>query len=449
MKTHRKVGLFALTAVLAACSGCDKDQENWAADGSASSNPSAHPTQFRDATNDSNKTRNFKHVETGLDVLVRTDFDILRGQRVGIITNHTGLAKDGRHVVDILHRARHVNLRAIFGPEHGVRGVEADGKAVKSNIDPETGLPVYSLYGETKRPTEDMIEELDVLVFDIQDVGARFYTYIYTMALAMETAALHDKRFVVLDRPNPITGAKVEGPMLQAGFESFVGLYELPVRHGMTVGELARLFMGERWIEKAESLDLQVVEMIGWSRDLWHDQTDVPWVGPSPSMRTLAAATVYPGTCFLEGTTVTEGRGTEKPFELIGAPWINSTRLADALNSIGLPGVIFEPVQFKPVAILPSVPRPKHKDEECGGVFLSITNRDAFLAVETGTSIVYTIKRLYPRQFSWTRAIDRLYGSDYLRKSVDDDLALGEILSTQKNGLDEFEELRAKYRLYE
>jgi uncharacterized protein YbbC (DUF1343 family) len=340
-------------------------------------------------------------------------------------------------------------LKAIFGPEHGVRGVEPDGKALTSDLDSETGLPVHSLYGETKRPTEDMIEELDVLVFDIQDVGARFYTYIYTMALAMETAGIHDKRFVLLDRPNPITGVKVEGPMLQEGFESFVGLYKLPVRHGMTVGELAKLFKGEGWIEKAESLDLQVIEMTGWRRAAWHDQTDVPWVGPSPSMPALATAAVYPGTCFLEGTNVTEGRGTERPFELIGAPWISSAQLAGALNDLGLHGVTFEPTEFRPVAMLPSVPNPKYRDEECGGVFLSITNRDAFQAVETGVTIIHTIKQLHSGQFNWTRTIDRLYGSDHLRKSVDGNVPLVEIVTRHGAGLDEFKRVRVNYLLYD
>lgn len=382
------------------------------------------------------------HVETGLDVLVRDGFDLLRGQRVGVITNHTGLTKDGRHIVDLLHRAKNVDLVAIFGPEHGVRGVEPDGAAVNSHVDSATGVPVYSLYGKIRRPTEEMIDELDVLVFDIQDVGARFYTYIYTMALAMEAAALHGKKFVVLDRPNPITGSKVEGPVLQEGFQSFVGLFKLPVRHGMTVAELATLFKGERWIAGADSLDLAVVKMTGWHRNAWFDQTDLPWVSPSPSMKTLATATVYPGTCFLEGTNVSEGRGTDKPFEKIGAPWIDSARLAKALNQLGLPGVTFPALQFTPVAMLPSVPRPKYKSESCGGVFVKVVDRESFKPVQTGVAIVETIAQLYPQQFAWRNSIDRLYGSDRLRKGLVSE-------SEGQNDVAEFLKIRAQYLLYD
>ncbi|MCH7495160.1 MAG: DUF1343 domain-containing protein, partial [Candidatus Marinimicrobia bacterium] len=277
-------------------------------------------------------------------------FESLTGRRVGVITNHTGLTKDGRHIVDLLSEAENVDLVAVFGPEHGVRGVEADGKIIDSRTDPVTGIPIYSLYGSSKRPTEEMIAQIDVLLFDMQDVGARFYSYINTMALAMEEAALNGRDFIVLDRPNPITGSKIEGPLLQPGFESFVGMYPIPIRHGMTVGELALLYKGEGWIEGADSLDLRVIKMEGWNRKLWFDQTDVPWVGPSPSMPALATATVYPGTCLVEGTNVSEGRGSATPFELIGAPWVDGTVLADRLNKLGLEGVVFEAVEFTPVA---------------------------------------------------------------------------------------------------
>lgn len=388
-------------------------------------------------------------VETGLEVLVRNHFEPLTGKRVGVITNHTGLTKDGRHIIDLIASAPGVQLTAIFGPEHGVRGVEADGSEVTSSRDSASGAPIYSLYGKHKQPTKEMLENVDALVFDIQDVGARFYTYISTMALSMEAAAAHGKTFVVLDRPNPITGAKVEGPMLLPGFESFVGMYPLPIRHGMTAGELARMFKGERWIAGADSLDLLVVEMIGWRRRAWLDQTDVPWTPPSPSMRTLATAAVYPGTCLIEGTNVSEGRGADHPFEQIGAPWIDGSQLAEELHKLGLPGVTFEPVQFTPVPRPPSVLQPKFENETCGGVFLRVSNRDVFEPVKTGVALICTIKKLYPEKLLWTRTIDRLYGSDRLRLAVDANQSFAEILSSYENEGTGFMAIREKYLLYE
>jgi len=316
-------------------------------------------------------------------------------------------------------------------------------------VDPNSGVPIYSLYGKSKRPTEEMIDKLDVLVFDIQDVGARFYTYIYTMALAMEAAALNGKQFIVLDRPNPITGSKVEGPILQPGFESFVGMFPMPVRHGMTVGELALLFKGERWIEGAESLDLKIVPMTGWNRNVWFDQTNVKWISPSPSMRTLNTATVYPGTCFIEGTNLSEGRGTEIPFEIIGAPWVDSKELAREMNSLGLEGVSFEAVEFTPIAMLPSVPNPKYKNELCGGVRLRVITRELFEPVKTGESLILTLKKLYPSEFKWSGTIDRLYGSALLKKGAEEGKELVDIRSGQQNNLNKFMKIRSNYLLYE
>ena len=388
-------------------------------------------------------------VATGIDILVRNNFDILKGYRVGIITNHTGMTKSGIHIVDTIREAEDVELAAIFGPEHGVRGIEPDGKAVDSAVDPVSGVTIYSLYGKTRRPTEDMINSLDLLVFDIQDVGARFYTYIYTMALAMEVAALNDKKFVVLDRPNPITGSIVEGPMLVEGFESFVGKYKLPVRHGMTVGELALMYKGEGWIDGADKLDLEIVRMEGWRRELWFDQTNILWISPSPSMRTLSTATLYPGTCLIEGTNLSEGRGTDLPFEKIGAPWVDGKLLADEMNKLHLEGVVFEAIEFTPEAILPSVPNPKYKDERSSGIRIRVIRRDLLNPVKTGISLVYTLQRLFPENFEWSGTIDRLYGSDKLRNSVDNQIPLENIIENYSGGVDEFLELRMKYLIYE
>lgn len=388
-------------------------------------------------------------VKTGLDLIESEDFKSLAGKRVGVITNHTGITKGGRHIINLLGEAENVDLVGIFGPEHGVHGVAPSGKSVDSRTDPATGVPVYSLYEDSNRPTGKMIAKIDVLLFDMQDVGARFYTYIYTMALAMEAAALNGKDFIVLDRPNPITGSKIEGPLLQPGFESFIGMYPIPIRHGMTVGELALLFKGEGWIEGADSLHLEVLKMQGWKRKLWFDQTDVPWVGPSPSMPALATATVYPGTCLIEGTNVSEGRGSATPFELIGAPWVDGTVLADRLNKLGLEGVVFEAVEFTPVAILPSVPYPKHKDKLCGGVKVRVVNRERFEPVKTGVSIIWVLKNLYPEEFEWTGTINRLYGSDKLKTGIENGLALDELLREESAEMNAFSKIRSKYLLYE
>ncbi len=357
-------------------------------------------------------------VACGLDVLVADGFAPLVGKRVGVITNHTGRTRDGRHIADVLHAAPSVELVALFGPEHGVRGAAAAGERVASSTDPATGVPAYSLYGKTKKPTAAMLDGIDVLVFDVQDVGARFYTYIYTMAYAMDACAEHGKAFVVLDRPNPI-GDAVEGPLLDPAHASFVGLFALPIRHGLTVGELARLFVRRGWVAKGASLDLHVVPVRGWSPGTWYDETGLEWVAPSPNMRTLATATVYPGTCLVEGTNLSEGRGTARPFEWIGAPWVDGPRLARDLNALGLPGVRFDPIAFTPQP-MPSAPRPKHGGARCEGVAVVVTDRRAFHAVRCGVALITTVARNHPDAFGWRRSIERLFGSDRLRRWVAD-----------------------------
>lgn len=445
--THMKVAMTLFLSILLL--GCGREnQEGSAPEGPPQDYKSIHQTQLDEAREQAEGEAPLR-VQTGLDVLVAENFAALAGQRVGVITNHTGLTKDGRHIVDLLNEAENVELTAIFGPEHGVRGAAPAGAEVSSDVDPQTGVPIYSLYGKTRKPTPAMLENVDVLVFDIQDVGARFYTYIYTMALAMEAAAAHGKRFVVLDRPNPITGIMVQGPMLKEGYESFVGMFPMPVRHGMTVGELARMFKGEDWIDGAEQLDVQVVRMTGWQRPAWFDETDLPWMAPSPNMRTLATATVYPGTCFIEGTNVSEGRGTDKPFEKIGAPWIDGKRLAQTLEHLELPGVVFEPIQFRPAAILPAVPNPKFKNELCGGVLVRVTNRNVYQAVKTGVAIVWAIHELYPDAFAWRGSIDRLYGSDRLRKGVEAGASFQALVADYDEEIAPFLEQRRDYLLYE
>lgn len=381
-------------------------------------------------------------VRPGLDVLLAERLDLVQGKRVGLITNPTGVRADLTGGIDALHAQAGVKLAALFGPEHGVRGQAQAGEAVQSGTDPRTGVPAYSLYGNVRQPTAEMLRGIDILLFDIQDVGARFYTYIWTMALAMQAAAKHGVPFVVLDRPNPIAGIAVEGPVLERRFESFVGMYPIPVRHGMTAGELARLFNAEYGI----GAELTVVPAQGWRRELWFDQTGLPWIMPSPNMPALETATVYPGTCFVEGTSLSEGRGTTRPFELIGAPWIDPYTLADDLNARGLPGVRFRPVYFAPTFS-------KHAGQTCGGVQLHVIDRQAFRPVAAGVHLLDAARRRWREHFQWQQSgssfsIDRLAGTDALRLALDRGVPPGEIVASWEEGVRGFLQLRQKYLLY-
>ena len=338
-------------------------------------------------------------VLNGIDVLARDGFKELQNLRVGLITNHTGRDRAGRQTIDVLREAPGVKLTALFSPEHGIRG-QADEK-ISDSKDEKTGLPVYSLYGETRRPKPEHLKELDALVFDIQDIGARFYTYMATLGHAMEAAAQARVPVIVLDRPNPIGGADVEGPLADADKLSFTAYHRLPVRHGMTLGELARLFNEERKL----GCDLRVVKMENWRRGMWLDATGQVWVNPSPNMRSLTEATLYPGVGLLEFTNVSVGRGTDTPFELVGAPWIDGRKLAAYLNGRNLGGVRFVPVRFTPRASV-------FREQECGGVNLIITDRARFRPVRTGLELAVALRRLFPADWKV---------EDYRRLLVNDD----------------------------
>lgn len=320
----------------------------------------------------------------GIDVLERDGFQALAGQRIGLVTNHTGLTVDGRATADVLHAEPSVQLTALFGPEHGIRGV-LDEENVPDGIDGATGLPVYSLYGERRQPGAEQLAEVDTLVFDIQDIGCRFYTYISTLGNLLEAAGKFGRRVLVLDRANPVTGRHVEGPLANADKFAFVAYHDIPVRHGMTVGELATLFNREREF----GADLEIVPCEGWRRDDWFDATGSIWTNPSPNMRSLTQAITYPGIGLLEMTNVSVGRGTDTPFEVVGAPYIDPRTLASALNGAGLPGVRFVPMWFTPSASV-------FAKERCGGVNVMVVDRDAFDAVRTGLTLAVTLRRLYP-----------------------------------------------------
>jgi len=388
-------------------------------------------------------------VKIGAEILIEKHLDLIKGKKIGIVTNHTGILPDGRHIVDVLNEIEGVEIVALFGPEHGIRGEVPDGKSISHGVDTKTGIPVFSLYGEVKKPTEEMLKDIDVLIFDIQDVGARFYTYISTMSYCMEACAEMGKKFIVLDRPNPIRGVYVDGPILEPRFKSFVGLHPIPVAHGMTVGELAKMFNDEGWLENAVKADLTVVKMENYSRRMWFDQTGLPWVKPSPNMMTLKTAIVYTATCFIEGTNVSEGRGTQHPFEWIGAPWIDGEKLAKELNYYKLPGVKFEPISFTPTDIEKVTVDPKYEGEKCGGVYLNVYDREKFEPVKVGVYILYTLKKLYPDKFKWrTAGQDRLWGTDKVRLMIDEGKKPDEIIKTWEDDVKKFLSIRQKYLLY-
>ncbi|HEX8160590.1 MAG TPA: exo-beta-N-acetylmuramidase NamZ domain-containing protein [Pyrinomonadaceae bacterium] len=373
-------------------------------------------------------------VLTGIDVLERDDFKQLAGLRVGLVTNHTGRDRRGRQTIDVLREARNVKLVALFAPEHGIRG--AADENVSDAKDEKTGLPIYSLYGESRRPKPEQLKHLDAVVYDIQDVGVRFYTYISTLGYVMEEAAKARVPVFVLDRPNPVGGADVEGPVADADKLSFTAYHTIPVRHGMTVGELARLYNEERRI----GCDLRVVEMARWRRAMWLDATGLVWVNPSPNMRSLTEATLYPGVGLLELTNLSVGRGTNTPFELVGAPWIDGQRLAAYLNERRVAGLRFVPVRFTPDASV-------FKGEECGGVNIVVTDRAQLRAVQAGIEIAAALRKLYPSEWkvdSYVRLLANAAALERLKRGDTPE----EIARSWQARLDEFKRARARALIY-
>jgi beta-N-acetylhexosaminidase len=373
----------------------------------------------------------------GVEVLLDEQMDLLDGKRVGLITNPTGVDQELNHIVDVLHNDPEVELTALYGPEHGVRGDAQAGEYVEYYIDEITGLPVYSLYGETRKPTPEMLEDVDILLFDIQDVGARFYTYIYTMAYAMEAAQENELEFVVLDRPNPISGYDVEGPVLDPEYASFVGNYPIPLRHAMTVGELA-LFFNEEFDINA---DMTVVEMTGWERGMYYDDTDLEFVMPSPNMPTLDTALVYPGAALIEGTNMSEGRGTTKPFELLGAPFVNGTEFAAAMNDLELPGVIFRAASFTPMFS-------KHSGDLSHGVQIHVTDKEVYNPVETGLHTVKMLNDMYTENVELTSFFDNLIGNGWIREAIQNGDTVESMVDEWQDELQEFKDLRQDYLIY-
>jgi len=379
-------------------------------------------------------------VKCGIDVL-KEQANKIEGLKIGLITNYTAVDVNLRSTIDILNEVG--KLRCLFSPEHGVRGDLQAGVHVLDYVDERTGIKVYSLYGQTKKPTAEMLKDVDVLIFDIQDVGVRYYTYLYTMAYAMEAASELDKKFMVLDRPNPIGGLQVEGNVLDTRFSSFVGMYPIPIRYGLTIGELALLINEEFGI----GCDVEVIAMEGWKRDMYYDETGLLWINPSPNIPSLDAAVLYSGTCLFEGTNISEGRGTTRPFEIIGAPWLDPYKLADEMNEKGLSGVIFRPVHFVPYFS-------KHKNELCKGVQIHVTDRKRVNAVEVGIRLLYTIVKMSGENFKWVAPsgdsrhyfIDYLAGTDELRLMKYEE---NELVEKWKNQSEEFKMTKEKYHIYQ
>lgn len=379
-------------------------------------------------------------VQPGIEVFLADVPAALRGKRVGLITNASATDRAGTPDIDLIAQHRDLKLVALMAPEHGIRGTAPAGAKIVDEVDSKTGVPVYSLYGaEDQRPTAAMLKDVDVMVYDLLEVGGRTWTYVSTMALAMQAAKQKGIPFVVLDRPNPIGGEIVEGALVEPNFRSFVGMYPIPARHGMTVGELATLFNQKFGI----GADLIVIKATNWKRSQWMDQTGLPWKNPSPNLRSLAALNNYPGTVYFEGTTLSEGRGTDRPFEQIGAPWLNAQEVARVMNEKGLPGIRFEPITMSVDSTAAKYPR-----QTIPALRFVITDRQAYRPVRTSLILIDEIRRQHPRDFGWRPSIDRLTGSDKVRQAIEGG-TLPALLDAWDREAAEFVEARKPYLLYQ
>lgn len=388
-------------------------------------------------------------VKVGADRIVEEFSHLLKGKKIGIVTNHTAVRSDGKHLVDALYKSDEFSIVALFSPEHGIRGERAAGEAVQTEVNGRTGIPIYSLYGQTKKPTDEMLKEIDLLLFDMQDVGARFYTYISTMTYVLEAAAKKNISVIICDRPNPLGGILVDGFVLEESQKSFVGLLPIPIVHGMTVGELTLMIKGEKWIQRSEQLSVSVIQMEGWKRRYRFADTGLKWIKPSPNMTTPQTALAYPGTCLFEGTNLSEGRGTESPFLTIGAPFIDHIRWKKMLDERKLKGVRFNTVTFTPEDIPNTALNPKHKNAECRGVTIEITDPELFNPLLTGLSLLVTAKKVSADQFRWNSAsIDRLAGTNRMRDMIDENYDPMAIVQSWKEEVERFKRIRSQYLLY-
>ena len=380
------------------------------------------------------------HVSTGLDNFISHNFNIIQHKNVGLIINHTSVDKAGNHIVDLLSIEPSINVLKIFSPEHGYMGTKSAGELVNDDIEPLTGAKIVSLYGVDKKPSPQELDNIDVLVYDIQDIGSRYYTYVSSMAYMMDAAAENDIPFIILDRPNPL-GRKISGPILNKEFSSFVGMFPIPIRHGMTTGELAVMINSENWLPSGKKVELKIIEVSGWDKLPGYFT-----VSPSPNILNYNSALIYNGMCLLEGTNISEGRGTEFPFTLFGAPWINGDELAKALNQLEFDGVSFESVSFTPLSSAKSK-WPKYENELCNGCQIILANSENYKPIYTATQIIIQISELYPERFKFlnTNFIDKLYGSKKLRLWVE---SPENTFNLFKDWETQFPVLREQYLIY-
>lgn len=387
-------------------------------------------------------------VKTGLDVLAEKNFKQIKGAKTGLVINQASIDRKLNHAIEIFQNQNKAEVTALFGPQHGLYGTTQDNMIEwQSYNDEKTGVPAYSLYGEHRKPTPDMLEGIDMLILDLAEVGARYYTFLWTAKLCIQACAENNVKMIILDRPNPINGITAEGPVLKREYRSFVGLYEITIRHGMTLGEICTMINNEEKVR----CDLKVIPMEGWNRRMWFDETALPWVLPSPNMPTLDTATVYPGGCLVEGTNVSEGRGTCRPFELFGAPFIDPNELAGFMKKFNLPGVFFRPTYFEPTF-------QKHAGTTCGGVQIHVADRRAFRSVKTFAGLFIAARSLYKEKFRWNDPpyeyeyekppIDILWGGPGLREAVDNGGSLEDIDRIAGEGLGDYMKKRDRHLLY-
>jgi len=388
-------------------------------------------------------------VTVGANFLVSDSINLIQNKRIGIVTNHSAILSNGVHLVDTLTKLKNINVTTLFGPEHGIRGNAPDGNSISDGIDSKTNLPVYSLYGKIRKPTPEMLKNVDILIFDIQDIGARFYTFISTLYYTLEAAAENNIPIIVLDRPNPINGITVDGPIRENEFKSFVAIAPIPIQHGMTIGELANMFNNEKWLENGIKADLTIVKMENWKRNYIFSDCNLPWVAPSPNIPNLETAIIYPGMCLIEGVNVSEGRGTYAPFLTIGAPYINSNEVLMELKKLNISGIDVKPITFTPKSIENMSTSPKYKNIECNGLSLKITDAKNIMALRFGIKLLYSIHKLYPNNFEFRRNwLDKLFGNKELTKMLKNNSTPDEIFKLWEHELINFKNLRKKYLLY-
>ena len=388
-------------------------------------------------------------VTVGADILVTDSLHLIQNKQLGIVTNHSAILGNGTHLVDTLASLKNINLTTLFGPEHGIRGNAPDGDSIKDGVDSKTRIPVYSLYGKTRKPTKEMLKDVDILIFDIQDIGARFYTYISTLYYTLIAAAENNIPIIVLDRPNPINGILVDGPIRTEEYKSFVAIAPIPIQHGMTMGELATMFNDENWLDNGLKAELTVIKMDGWKREYFFDDCNLPWIAPSPNMPKLETALVYPGMCLLEGVNVSEGRGTYSPFLTFGAPYINSDSLLTELEQFTNSGIELDTISFTPKSIPNMSTYPKYKNIACSGIKIKVVDKKKLNALKFGIEVLYSIHKLYPNEFEFRKNwLDKLFGNKNLTEMLKNNSTADEIFDTWSDELESFKTLRKKYLIY-